>query len=99
MINWCYWRQFAIGVKTHSSFKNGDANSQLALFRQIFYNISNIDLPEYYTKYSGEDRKRLRSSIKPPDYFGGNAQTINLQKLREAKFNDLSLKLGVGSTW
>ena len=66
--------------------------SDLLLFHQIFYKISNIDLPEYYTKYSGEDRKRLRSSIKPPDYFGGNVQTINLQKLREAKFNELSLK-------
>ena len=62
------------------------------LFHQIFYNISNIDLPEYHTKYSGEDRKRLRSSIKPPDYFGGNKQTINLQRLREAKFSELSLK-------
>ena len=62
------------------------------LFHQIFYNISNIELPEYYTKYSDDDRKRLRSSIKPPDYFGGNKQTINLQKPREAKFNELSLK-------
>ena len=46
--------------------------SDLLLFHQIFYKISNIDLPEYYTKYSGEDRKRVRCFIKPPDYFGGN---------------------------
>ena len=66
--------------------------SDLLLFHKIFYKKCNIDLPEYYVKYSDEDRKRLRSSIKPPDYFGGNKQTINLEALRKAKFNELSLK-------
>ena len=66
--------------------------SDLSLFHKIFYKKCNIDLPEYYVKYSDEDRKRLRSSIKPPDYLGGNKQTINLEELRKAKFNELSLK-------
>ena len=56
--------------------------SDLLLFHQIFYNISNIELPKYYTKYSCQDKKKLKSSIKPPDYFGGNVQIINLQTLR-----------------
>ena len=61
-------------------------------FIKYFIIISTIYLPEYCNKYFGEDGKRLRSYIKPLDYFGGNVQTIHLQKLREEKFSELSLK-------
>ena len=61
-------------------------------FIKYFIIISTIYLPEYCNKYFGEDGKRLRSYIKPLDYFGGNVQTIHLQNLREEKFSELSLK-------
>ena len=66
--------------------------SDLLLFHQIFYKKSSIKLPVYYTKYTGDERKRLRTVIKPPEYYGGGTQTINLQKLRETKNSELSLK-------
>ena len=66
--------------------------SDLLLFHQIFYKKSSIKLPVYYTKYTGDERKRLRTVIKPPEYYGGGTQTINLQKPRETKNSELSLK-------
>ena len=66
--------------------------SDLLLFHQIFYKKSCIVLPVYYTKYSGDERNRLRSVIKPPEYYGGGTQIMNLQKLRETKNSELSLK-------
>ena len=62
------------------------------LFHEIFYKNTCIELPGCYTKFSGEERRRLRSVINPPDYFGGSTQTINLQKPRENKNCELSLK-------
>ena len=66
--------------------------NDLVLFHNIFYNKIDIKLPQYYTKYSAEENVRLRKCIKPPEYFGNNTETINLQTPREAKYNELSLK-------
>ena len=66
--------------------------SDLLLFHGIFYQNTCIELPQHYIKYSIEERKRLRSVIKPPDYFGSGVQTIDLQKPRNNKNYDLSLK-------
>ena len=66
--------------------------NDLTLFHNIFYNKIDIKLPQYYTKYSVEENVRLRKCIKPPEYFGSNAETINLQIPRRAKYNELSLK-------
>ena len=66
--------------------------SDLLLFHMIFYKNISIELPEHYTSFSGEERTRLRSVINPPDYLGGSALKLNLQKLRETKNCELSLK-------
>ena len=65
------------------------------LFHSIFYNKSNIKLPDYYIKYSDEEKSRLRKCIKPPNYFGGSVQTIDLQTPRESNYSDLSLKCNI----
>ena len=72
--------------------------SDLLLFHQIFYKKSCIELPVYYIKYSDDERKRLRTVIKPPEYYGGVKQTINLQKPRESKNSELSLKCTLSKT-
>ena len=72
--------------------------SDLLLFHSIFYNESNIKLPDYYVKYSDEEKGRLRKCIKPPDYFGGSVKTIDLQKPRESNYSDLSLKCTIAET-
>ena len=66
--------------------------ADLLLFHQICYKKSCIELPDYYSKYSEDERKRLRSVIKPPNYYGGSTLTLNLQKPRETKNSELSLK-------
>ena len=65
---------------------------QICYFSIILFQKSCIELPVYYTKYSEDERKRLRSVIKPPKYYGGGTQTLNLQKPRETKNSELSLK-------
>ena len=72
--------------------------SDLLLFHEIFYKNTCIELPGCYTKFSGEERRRLRSVINPPDYFGGSTQTLNLQKPRESKNCELSLKCTLNNT-
>ena len=72
--------------------------SDLLLFHQIFCKKSCIELPAYYIKYSEDERKRLRTVIKPPEYYGGGTQTMNLQKPRESKNSELSLKRTLSKT-
>ena len=72
--------------------------SDLLLFHGIFYQNTCIELPQHYIRYSIEERKRLRSVIKPPDYFGSGVQTLDLQKPRNNKNCDLSLKCTLNKT-
>ena len=72
--------------------------SDLLLFHEIFYKNTCIELPGCYTRFSVEENNRLRSVINPPDYFGNGTHTINLQKSRESKSCDLSLKCTLNNT-
>ena len=65
--------------------------SDLLLFYDIYNNKSCVKLPECYKPITNEDKSRLRRTIKPPDYLGGN-ETFNLENMRKNKNDDLSLK-------
>ena len=41
--------------------------NDLILFHKIFYNKTNIKLPQYYAKYSVEENFCLRKCIKTPE--------------------------------
>ena len=66
--------------------------SNLVLFYNIYNNKSCVKLPGYYVPITNEDKNRLRMTIKPPNYLGGNETLINLENMRKIKNNDLSLK-------
>ena len=66
--------------------------SNLVLFYNIYNNKSCVKLPGYYVPITNEDKNRLRKTIKPPNYLGGNETLINLENMRKIKNNDLSLK-------
>ena len=40
----------------------------------------------------------ITSLDKPPNYFGGSVQTIDLQRPRESNYSDLSLKCNIAET-
>ena len=65
--------------------------SDLLLFYDIYNNKSCVKLPECYKPITNEDKSRLRRTIKPHDYLGGN-ETLNLENMRKNKNDDLSLK-------
>ena len=69
--------------------------SDLIMFYKIYNDVSCIKLPEYYKPITNEDRSRLRTTINPPNYLGANSQTINLQNLRNTKFDKTSLKCDI----
>ena len=65
--------------------------SDLSMFYEIYNDKSCIKIPEYYKPLTNEDTSRLRKTIQPPSYLGGN-ETLNLEKMRKTKNDNLSLK-------
>ena len=64
--------------------------SDLVLFYNIYYAISCIKLPEHYKPFTNEERVRLRSTIRPPNYLNSN-ETLDLDNMRKTKNDKLSL--------
>ena len=64
--------------------------SDLVLFYDMYYENSCVKIPEHYKPFTTEERSRLRTTIRPPNYLNSN-ETLNLDSMRKTKNDELSL--------
>ena len=70
--------------------------SDLVIFHKIYYNNYIIKLPSYLIPLTLEDRSRLRSNIRPPNYLNGeDLNTLDLSSMRSTRVDELSLKCSI----
>lgn len=65
--------------------------SDLIIFHKMFYGNYTIKLPPYLIPVSIEDRTRLRTNIRPPNYLN-ETSTLDLSTMRSTSVDELSLK-------
>ncbi len=71
--------------------KVGFLSADLMLFYEVYNDLSCVKLPEYLKPFTLEERRRLRTIIKPPENFTGK-ESLSLQKMRESRNDCNSLK-------
>ena len=66
-------------------------STDLMMFYDIYSGLSCVKLPGYLRHFTHDERRRLRTNIKPPPSLQGN-QSIDLQKMRQSRIDGNSLK-------
>ena len=72
--------------------------NDLKMFHKIYYDICCVKLPSYFRSCNLEDRGRLRSNVRPPNYLDGRTSSVDLSAMRTMSVDDKSLKCEVAAT-
>ena len=72
--------------------------NDLVMFQKIYNGLCCVQLPSYLRNCSDEDRGRLRSNVRPPNYLDGRTSSVDLSSMRATNLDSKSLKCEVSST-